>query len=130
MGYFFYPQKTVTTSGGGSMIGAELAYASPSGAQNDVAPPGFVASAGASGTGRLLVTLTAAANWTGLEAGSDGQLLQIFNYAGGFPLTLNALNGGSGAANQFNLPADLILVPNNGLLLVYTAGSVNQWLQA
>jgi hypothetical protein len=76
------------------------------------APAGFVASAGPTGTGRLIVTLPGGnATWASLTAGVDGQLLDIKN---------------ADAVNTLTLPAavfpgvgDLALPPGNHTLLYY-----------
>jgi hypothetical protein len=110
-------------AGGGTLAG-RLAYASPAGARNDVAPGGgFPAS-----ISRLLVTLAAGdANWTGLVAGSDGQLLFSTNADGANSLTLNASNIGSAAANRFLYQFDLLLGPGVSKLLCYDA-TLAKWL--
>jgi hypothetical protein len=111
--------------GGGGTLPGYLAYASPAGANNNVNPgSGFPTS-----IGRLDVTLgSGAANWTGLLAGTDGQILVIGNADATNNLTLNALNAGSTSANQFRYSADMVLTPNTSIQLVYYAGSVNLWV--
>src|ERR1700704_4966269 len=91
----------------GPVGGAYLAYASPSGANNDVNPGGgWPALAGVPYT-TLDVTLAAgAANWTGLVAGTDGQLCVIRNNDAANSLTLNNANAGSAAANRFSYPGN------------------------
>lgn len=101
-------------SGGGG-LGTYLAYASPAGAQNNVNPSGF-----SSSVGLLDVTLAAGdANWTGLTAGADQQMLIIANADATHNLTLNGLNAGSSAANQFRAGGDPVLPPLAALLLCY-----------
>ncbi len=108
--------------GGGGLGGAYLAYASPAGASNNVAPPGF------GGTvGLLDVTLAGDANWTGLAAGANKQLLVIANADAVHTLTLNGLNGGSLAANQFRAGGDPVLPPLSALLLCYYTTAA-QWI--
>jgi hypothetical protein len=111
--------------GGGGTLPGYLAYASPAGAQNNVSPGGAFPTS----IGRLDVTLgSGAANWTGLLAGTDGQILVIGNVDATNTLILNALNVGSSAANQFRYSADLIITPSTSILLVYYAGTVNKWV--
>jgi hypothetical protein len=108
----------------GRISGALLSYTSPTGGRNDVNPAGF-----GSTVARLEVTLTANTNWTGLLAGVDGQQLVITQVAGAFTFTLNALNGGSQAANQFRAVGDLALAGvGDSVLLCYYGGSVNKWV--
>jgi hypothetical protein len=92
------------------------------GAHNDYAPTGYGVT-----TGFLEVTPAGAANLTGLLAGFNGQIVTISNLSGN-NLTLNALNGGSAANNQFRLPFDLILSQNNSQTFRYLKGSVNKWV--
>jgi hypothetical protein len=109
--------------GGGGLGGSYLAYASPAGASNNVAPPGFAGT-----VGLLDVTLAAGdANWTGLAAGSDKQLLIVANADTVHTLTLNGLNGGSLAANQFRAGGDPVLPPLSALLLCYYTTAA-QWI--
>jgi hypothetical protein len=121
VGGFFGLQKTVS-SGGGTIVsglGARLAYASPAGGAVAAAPAGFAAGLGASGTGRLIVTLPSGnATWASLTAGADGQLLDVRNHD---------------AANTLILPAavflgqtglDLNLPPGARAFLYYDATDV------
>jgi hypothetical protein len=117
-------QPTFQAPGGGGGSGTLISYASPAGAQNNVAPAGFGA-----GVGRVALTLPSGnANWTGLTAGTDGQQLIITNKDAANTLTLNVANAGSLAANQFFGSADYAIPPGNSLSLCYYAGSVNQWV--
>lgn len=110
-------------SGGAGRGGSYLAYASPAGASNNVNPAGF-----ANTVGLLDVTLAAGdANWTGLAAGADKQLLVIANADTVHTLTLNGLNGGSLAANQFRAGGDPTLPPLSAVLLCYYATPA-QWV--
>ncbi len=103
------------SGGGGGGLGTYLAYASPAGASNNVNPTGF-----ASTVGLIDVTLAAGdANWTGLTAGADQQLLTIANADTVHTLTLNGLHAGSLAANQFRAGGDPVLPPLSALLLCY-----------
>ena len=109
--------------GGGGGLGSYLAYASPAGASNNVTPPGF-----GNTVGFLDVTLAAGdANWTGLAAGADKQMLVVANADATHTLTLNGLNGGSLAANQFRAGGDPVLPPLSAILLVYYTTPA-QWI--
>lgn len=66
------------------------------------------------------LTPTAVCNITGLEAGFDGQMVTITNLST-YAMTLNALNSGSLAANQFRMAADFILTQNNSKSFKYSA---------
>jgi hypothetical protein len=102
---------------------AVIALPLGAGASNNYAPPGFGPS-----TGFLDLTPFGVSNITGLIAGYDGQYIIITN-VGGTPLTLNALNAGSIGANQFRLPADLILTQNDSQAFKYSAG-IQHWVKA
>lgn len=109
-------------SGGGG-LGSYLAFASPAGASNNVNPAGFGAT-----VGLLDVTLAAGdANWTGLAAGANEQILVIANADTTHSLTLNGLNGGSLAANRFRAGGDPVLPPLSSVLLVYYTTPA-QWI--
>jgi hypothetical protein len=106
---------TVTTGlfGGGTL----LTYASPAGVSNNVNPGG----AWPSGTiGRLNVDTTAGnATWTGLVAEpKDGYGVLITNI-GANVLTLDSLNAGSSAGNQFQYVGNLALPQYDNCLIVY-----------
>lgn len=112
-----------SSSGSGSGLGTYLAYASAAGASNNVNPTGF-----ASTVGLIDVTLAAGdANWTGLTAGGDQQLLMIANADTVHTLTLNGLNAGSLAANRFRAGGDPVLPPLSALLLCYYTTPA-QWI--
>lgn len=98
--------------------GGILAFVASAGAANNVNPGGTWPSAT---YGRLYVnTAAGAANWTGLEAATvDGQGLLLRNNTGGNNLTLNANNAGSSAANRFNAPGDVVILPGQSIMLVY-----------
>jgi hypothetical protein len=111
-------------------LGAQISPTGPTGvveavpatgANNDYAPSGFGAT-----SGFLELTPTGVANITGLLAGYDGQLITITNLSA-YALTLNALNGGSQAANQFRMVADAILGQNNGKSFKYSA-TIGLWV--
>lgn len=115
------PQFAAGTGGGTG--GAYLAFASPAGSTNNVAPAGFGAT-----IGLLDVTLAAGnATWTGLQAGTNKQLLIIANKDATNSLTLAALNAGSSAANQFRAGGDLVLPPLSAVLVAYYATPA-QWI--
>lgn len=73
---------------------------------------------------------TGDANLTGLIAGQDGQMLLLSNISATNNLTLDSLNAGSAAANQFRAAADLTLPPRDAKLLFYNGGSINKWVVA
>lgn len=98
-------------------LGVRLAYASPSGSII-AAPPGFIASTGITGTGRLLVTLSADTTWNGLTNGADGQLLEVKIVAGNFFLTLPQA--------AFNGVGDIV-IPLNGGILMYFDSNQGEW---
>lgn len=111
------------TGGGGGFGGGYLAYASPAGSSNNVAPAGFNAT-----IGLLNVTLGAgAATWTGLAAGSDRQLVIIANADPTNALTLAASNSGSLAANQFRAPGDVFIPPLAAIWAAYYA-TAGKWI--
>jgi hypothetical protein len=112
-------------SSGGSGLGAWLAYASPAGTSNNVAPTGF-----GSSIGRLWVTLGSGnATWTGLTAGADAQLLILTNADTANDLTIDVANAASTATNRFyGSPGSYSLSPGNSLWLCYYGGSVNRWM--
>jgi Collagen triple helix repeat (20 copies) len=92
-----------------------------SGANNNYAPAGFVAT-----TGFLDLTPTAVCNITGLTAGADGQIVTITNLST-FNMTLNARNSGSTGANQFRMAADQILTQYNSRTFKYSV-TIGQWV--
>jgi len=104
----------------GPVGGAYLTYASPNGANNDVNPGGGWPSLAGVPYTTLGVTITGGnANWTGLLAGTDGQLVLIANQDTVDTLTLNKQNAGSAAANRFAFAADLILPPGASAFAMY-----------
>lgn len=114
---------TPPTGTGG--IGTQLAYSSAAGSLNDVSPASF-----ASTVGRLDVTLASgAATWTGLLAGTDGQMLIVRNVDATNNLTLAVLNASSLAANRFYGSAGgYVITPGGSRLFVYYGGSTNKWV--
>jgi hypothetical protein len=132
MGCFFGFPITKTSGGGGGGGGGlpgRYTYASAAGQVNNVTP---ATPAGWPGmqSARLIVTLpSGVANWTGLAAGNDGQEILLVNTDTANNLTLNNLNAGSLAANQFLCPNnfDLILSPTTSILLTYD-GTLALWI--
>ena len=92
-----------------------------SGANNNYNPVGYGIA-----TGFLELTPGAICNITGLLAGFNGQIVTITNLSA-FAMTLNALNAGSLAANQFRLPADMILTQNNSQSFKYST-TIGKWI--
>lgn len=76
--------------------------------------------------GFLDLTPAAPCNITGLLAGTDGQIVIITNRTSQ-QVTLNALNAGSLAANQFRMAQDAILTQYNGRSFKYSA-SLGLWV--
>ena len=111
-------------AGSGGNLPAALAYASPAGISNNVNPGG----AFPTNVGRLVVTLAGDATWTGLVAGSDGQLVWIYNADATDNLTLSVADAGSTAANQFAGFSSLILPAQASVLACYFGLSVNRWV--
>jgi len=104
--------------------GALVTIAAAAGASNDVNPGG----GWPVGYDRIDVTLAAGnANFTGLLAGQDGQVVIIANPDATNNLTLNAQNVGSAAANRFRAAADITLTPGGAIIAKYYAGTVNRW---
>jgi hypothetical protein len=105
-----------------AMVANRVVYASPAGPNNNVAPPGFDAN-----TRYLDVDTTAgAAQWTGLLAGANGQRVVVTPIGAG-SLRLDALAGGSVAANQFRAAANTMLITNLSTEIEYSSG-VGKWL--
>lgn len=119
--------RVVASSGGGGSgtgFGTLRATVALAAGGNNNLNPHAAAPAWPTNYGRLILTSAgaAAANLTGLLAGSDGQPLVIFNNnpAGGAgAITLNADNAGSLAANRFAYAFDYILSPQAGVLVMY-----------
>lgn len=101
-------------------------YVSASGTVNDVAAgfPSFV------GNVRLVVTLpTGDATWTGLQAGSDGQRVMLWNNDANSTLILSTDDAGSIDRNRFKgTSLGYGLSPGFSIDLIYFAGSVNGWV--
>jgi len=76
--------------------------------------------------GFIDLTPTAICNITGLQGGFDGQVVIITNLSA-FAMTLNTLNVGSQATNQFRLPSDLILIQNDSKAFKYSA-TISRWV--
>ena len=109
---------------GVTSVGGFSSFAPAAGATNNANPgSGFPAL-----LGRIDVDTTAGnANWTGLLAGVDGQIVIIRN-TGANNLVLNNQNASSTAANRFSAAADFTLVPGDAVWVVYYGGSVNRWV--
>jgi hypothetical protein len=61
-------------------------------------------------------------NFTGIAGGGvNGRILWITNIGATNNITLRTLNSGSLAANQFDLPNDVVLTPHGGIVLLYDA---------
>ncbi len=104
-------------------LGAYLLAAVPAGSSNDFNPGGAWPT-----IGRLDVTLAlGAATLTGLVAGTDGQLVLLFNADPANNLTLDNQNAASAAANRFEASGNWSIVPGGALWLAYYAGTVNRW---
>lgn len=132
-----FPERiTINQSGGAAgvgFVGAYIQAVPAAGANNDFNPGGAPPWPGTSGNpyGRLDLLPGASCNLTGLVAGLDGQIMIIRNAAAigsGINVTLNNLNGGSAAANQFSFVADMVMPPGDTVTAVYYAGSVNKWV--
>jgi hypothetical protein len=99
-----------------------VASASPTGANNDYTVNGEMGST----IGFIDLTPGATCNLTGLKAGYDGQFVTITNL--GTPnLTLNALNSGSQAPNQFRMQSDFSLIQNGSKSFRYSA-TIGKWI--
>lgn len=115
----------VATGGGSGAIGTLVAFSSAAGAANNVNPGGGFPTS----IGRVDVDTTAGdGNWTGMLAGTDGQIVIIRNAAGTNNLTLNSQNAGSTAANRFAAASDFTLPAGAAIWAIYYAGSVNRWV--
>jgi hypothetical protein len=69
-----------------------------------------------------------ACNITGMTAGFDGQLVTVTNIHASNSVTLNALNGGSSAPNQFRMAADMTLLQYSSLTFRYSS-AIAMWVQ-
>lgn len=100
--------------------------APPAGASNNVDPgPGSIGT-----INRLRVnTAAGAASFTGIVAGTDGQLLWILN-TGANDLTLVDNSGGSAAGNRFRGVGVDIIIPSGGSALIYYDSTVAAWIAA
>lgn len=112
----------ISAAGGNAALGAEVAFNATAGDNDDVDPGDPIED-----VGRLLVTgADATSVITGIIAGGDGQLLQVFN-EGADVLTLANEDGGSASANQILSIDDLILPPGGSALLCYSS-NLNKWV--
>jgi hypothetical protein len=101
-------------------LGAEQTITATAGTSNNVAVT--VAS-----VSRLLVDTTAGdATFTGMTAGTDGQLMVITN-EGSALLALAVENGGSSSANQFYGVTDITLPAKGSQLCSYSA-NLAKWV--
>lgn len=83
------------------------------------------APAGLNSISVLRLASDASRNITGLIGGSTGRLLYIANI-GSFNIVLKSLDGGSSSSNQFAIPSDITIVPNQGVQLWYDSIS-SKW---
>lgn len=120
------PTFKAPASGGGFYPGF-VSQAIAAGATNNLAPAGFPGTTAAPITRLDIDPSAGASNITGLLAGNDGQAVFIFNPDAVNSLTLNNQNVGSAAANRFQGSGDFVLVPQNGILIIYYAGAINRW---
>ena len=100
-----------------------VASDTPSGTQNDYTVAGQMGSS----IGFVELTPTTNVILTGLQAGFDGQVVTITNLTGTYTVTLNTLNNGSQAANQFRLPSNLVLAQYVGQTFQYSA-NIGLWV--
>lgn len=121
------PAFAAAGAAGGLILSGRRAYASPAGAVNNVNPGGGFPI----NIGRVVVTLAAGnANWTGLVAGADGQLLFLTNADAANTLELDALNAGSLAANRFLYGGGGVFLPPGVSKLLLYDGTLANWLLA
>lgn len=111
----------------------QLAFA-PTGSfalTGDISPAAFAAQqddyspASLSTAAVLRLTSTGAQSITGLQGGSDGRLLVLYNI-GAANITLKDADAGSAAENRFALASDVILAPDDGCVLQYDSTS-SRW---
>lgn len=102
-------------------VGVAAAVPAP-GANNNYTASGLMGAV----VGFLDLTPTANCNITGLLAGFDGQLVIITNLSA-FVITLNTLNAGSIAANQFRMVSDWVLPQNAGKAFKYSV-TLGKWV--
>ena len=113
-------------AGGGGFGAARAAVALAAGANNNLTPPG----AWPTNFGRLVLTAAGVANVTGLKAGVDNQALLIVNNDPVSDITLNNLNAGSAAANQFLISSlgDLVLVHGGNSAIALYDATLQKWV--
>lgn len=87
--------------------------------QDDYTPSGL------SSTSILRLTTGADSDVTGLAGGAAGRHIWIFNIGSNL-ITLKAEDSNSSAANRFDLPGDLNILPDNCVELVYD-GTSSRW---
>ena len=119
----------VTTGGGAGSLaglftgGSLITDASPAGVTNNVNPAGWLTIPSA--VGRINVDTTAGnAEWTGLDAAgiNDGTGVLITN-VGPNNLQLDNQNAGSTATNQFFASGNIVLVPGQGTIAIYSTAT-------
>ena len=76
--------------------------------------------------GFMDLTPTGNCSITGIIAGIDGQLIVVTNLSA-LTVTLNALNAGSAAANQFRMPRDIALTQNSSASFKYSV-TLAKWV--
>lgn len=114
-----------------ALLAANIVPIGPTGVAAD-SPAGVVNNYTVNGefgplTGLIVVTPAAACTCTGLQAGFDGQLVIFLNLSGNM-FTLEPLNAGSLAANQFMLAGNLQLPQNNSQAFKYFA-ALGKWVK-
>lgn len=103
-----------------TVLGGEVVIVAVAGQSNNVAVAVTTVS-------RVLVQTSAGdATFTGITAGSDGQLMVITNQGGNL-LTLADSNAGSSAANRLYGVADITL-PTKGSQLLSYSGNLSKWV--
>lgn len=76
----------------------------------------------------VLADLSGNTDLTGMDALDwEGRVLLLLNRSNTFTLTLKDLDGGSTAANQFNIGSDYVILPQRGVLLYYGLTSGDKW---
>jgi len=84
--------------------------------QNDYSPTGW------STCSVARLSASAAYDITGLTNGTDGRIAYLVN-VGSFNITLKNASGSSSAANRFAIAADIVIVPDGGVTLIYDSTS-------
>jgi hypothetical protein len=125
VGYFFGNTFVQTKSGGGGgNAGKYLSAPLAAGATNDFNP----GSGWPTGYGRLDLVPGGAATLNSLVGGADGQEVIVRNASTTQTITIPVAGGGS-AANEFTGGGGgTILPPLTAKLIVYYAGTINNWV--